>query len=285
MTATPITKILVGVDGSIPARNALRWAGELAAATGAHLDVVTTWSIPTSFLMPIVGGPVPPMEVFEEAARTLVAEEVAAVEPAVAPGQHVVFGPAGATLTERSSHYDLVVIGRTGRGRLSRMLLGSTARNVAAHAVCPVAIIGDHDGPFADVTVAVDGSPNSIGALRWAAQLPDAKLTCVYAHDERVLEELQLDHELRTELAARAERALDEAIDTADIDPDIWRSEVRSGDPRTMIIDAVDDQDLLVIGGLSEGFVARVIGSLASYAVEHTAGALVVWRPAAETTD
>jgi hypothetical protein len=43
------SRIVVGIDGSEPANDALRWAGYFAAAMGARLDLVIAWEYPPSF--------------------------------------------------------------------------------------------------------------------------------------------------------------------------------------------------------------------------------------------
>jgi nucleotide-binding universal stress UspA family protein len=49
-------RIVVGVDGSEPSQQALRWGAHLAATFGARLDAVTAWDYPGSYGL----GPVPP---------------------------------------------------------------------------------------------------------------------------------------------------------------------------------------------------------------------------------
>jgi nucleotide-binding universal stress UspA family protein len=46
--------IVVGVDGSEPSQQALRWAAKIAEASGAHVDAVAArqYSIPLGWTMP-----------------------------------------------------------------------------------------------------------------------------------------------------------------------------------------------------------------------------------------
>ena len=270
--------ILVGIDGSEASRNALSWASKLADRIGARIDTVAAWQLSSSYLMPIVGAPLPPTDLFEEATAQRLALAIEMANLAETPGQSVVCGHAGAVIVERSSKYDLVVLGRTGRGRLERMLVGSTARHVARHAHCPVALT-DTAELAANVTVAVDGSPNSIGALRWAAELgDDVAISAVLAHDEWVLEDLPMDHELRVDLDQRAEAELARAVDESGVDVERVMIELREGDPRRMIVDTAGRNDMLVLGGFGHSVLAGVVGSLAGYAIEHAPTQLVVWR-------
>ena len=270
--------ILVGIDGSDDSRNALIWASQLAARTGARIDTIGAWQLSSSYMMPIVGAPLPPTQLFEEAAEQRLALAIEMADLDEAPGQSIVCGHAGAVIVERSSKYDLVVLGRTGRGRLERMFVGSTARHVARHAHCPVALTDT--AAFADrVTVAVDGSANSIGALRWAADLGDGvAINAVLAHDERILEDLPLHHEMRVDLDQRAEATLTKAVEESGVDDDRVTIELREGDPRMMIVDTASTDELLVLGGFGHSLLAGMVGSLAGYAIEHAPTQLVVWR-------
>jgi len=42
-------RIVVGVDGSRPSQQALRWGAHLAATFGAGLDAVTAWEFPSTY--------------------------------------------------------------------------------------------------------------------------------------------------------------------------------------------------------------------------------------------
>ncbi len=270
--------ILVGIDGSEASRNALIWASQLAARTGARIDTISAWQLSSSYLMPIVGAPLPPTHLFEEAAEQRLALAVEMADLDEEPGQSIVCGHAGSVIVERSSKYDLVVLGRTGRGRLERMLIGSTARHVARHAHCPVALTTAADF-CPNVTVAVDGSPNSIGALRWAAGLgDDVAIKAVLAHDEWILEDEPLGHELRAGLDDRAEATLLGAVEESGVSEERITIQVREGDPRTMIVDAATGDELLVLGGFGHSLIAGMVGSLAGYAIEHAPTQIVVWR-------
>jgi nucleotide-binding universal stress UspA family protein len=53
-------------------------------------------------------------------------------------------GAPGPTLVSESKGAALVVVGRRGRGGLTRLLLGSVSRHVADHAECPVVVVTAH---------------------------------------------------------------------------------------------------------------------------------------------
>jgi len=132
-------RIVVGVDGSDSAKEALDWA--LARATPDDVVVLAhAWSLPA------VGGfemPVASLADFEVAAHGLVKDIVAEVEteggPTIETDVHS--GHAGLRLTQLSEDADLVVVGCRGYGGFKGLLLGSVSTYVVHHASCPVAVI------------------------------------------------------------------------------------------------------------------------------------------------
>jgi len=72
-------------------------------------------------------------------------------------------------MLEASEEADLVVIGSRGHGGFRGLLLGSVGAQVAAHAVCPIAVIrGTAPEAAAKVVVGIDGSPAAEAALAFA---------------------------------------------------------------------------------------------------------------------
>ena len=82
-------RIVVGIDGSEPLKQALRWAVEQARASGAPLDVVTAWEYPVVYGW---GPVVDPDEVIKasEQIRTETLTEVVGHRPTVPIRTHVV---------------------------------------------------------------------------------------------------------------------------------------------------------------------------------------------------
>jgi nucleotide-binding universal stress UspA family protein len=142
------SRIVVGVDGSESSRHALRWAARQAQFTGARLEVIATWELPTSF------GWVPPYpEDFNPAAD---AQKAADDEVAGALGDHpgldvqvtVVEGHPAPTLVQASRGADLLVLGSRGHGEFAGMLLGSVSQHLVSTSHCPV-LVWRHDAPSA----------------------------------------------------------------------------------------------------------------------------------------
>jgi len=151
-------RIVVGIDGSPGATAALRWAVELAAATGAELQAVTAWQFPYGW----VDGYPPDVERWaqhaEELARNTVEAAVAAATPAdpASLSRVVIEGPAAKSLITQAKGADLLVVGTRGRGGFAGLLLGSVSHQCVEHATVPVAVVpcvdeagscGDTDDP------------------------------------------------------------------------------------------------------------------------------------------
>lgn len=140
-TQTPL--VVVGVDGSEGARDALRAAILEARQRGARLQIVAAWSMP---VMMYAGGYMAGIDpsTFERAAEKEAADAVAEVRrtaPDLAVTGSVPNDPPAAALLAASEHADLLVVGSRGLGGFERLLLGSVSQQVAQHATCAVLIV------------------------------------------------------------------------------------------------------------------------------------------------
>jgi nucleotide-binding universal stress UspA family protein len=95
--------------------------------------------------------------------------------------EKVIFGRARQDLAKaaRSWKADLVVVGSSGAGALTRLFLGSTARSVLRNAPCSVEVVRAFEngadavpGKGLKVLVATDGSEYSLAALKSVASRP-----------------------------------------------------------------------------------------------------------------
>ncbi|HET9896243.1 MAG TPA: universal stress protein [Streptosporangiaceae bacterium] len=143
-------RIVVGVDGSPAADEALRWAVAQATRTGDTVQATIAWQYPIS-----VGGYGWAPTImddnidFASIATKTVAEAVNRVSGAdstVTIAQRVVEGYAPQILTEASAGADLLVVGSRGHGTFADALLGSVSQHCAHHAKCPVVIVRGHAG-------------------------------------------------------------------------------------------------------------------------------------------
>jgi nucleotide-binding universal stress UspA family protein len=139
-------RIVVGVDGSVSSRAALRWAVRQAKLTGGGtVDAVIAWQLPT-VITSTGWTPVYVVEEgdFAEDARKRIDAVIAdVVEPADSMLVHtqVVKGHPAAALLDAAVGADLLVIGSRGHGGFADALLGSVGLHCVHHAHCPVLIM------------------------------------------------------------------------------------------------------------------------------------------------
>ena len=134
-------RIVVGVDGSEPARRALRWAADEAGRRGAILDVMYAWHVPYAGGYSYLAGSTD-VDVFGEEARLVLNRLLSEANLDDAPGVEpiLVEGSAARSLLDAAKGADLLVVGRRGRGGFAELVLGSVSHQVSLHAPCPVAI-------------------------------------------------------------------------------------------------------------------------------------------------
>ena len=143
MTAGPgasETRIVVGVDGSLPSREALRWAAHFATIFGARLEAVIAWEYPASYgwagLAPEWDPAQDMREVLNDTMRAVFGDQ-----PPRGVQLLVREGGAAKVLLEACKGAVMLVVGSRGHGGFSGLLLGSVSANVAEHAPCPVFIV------------------------------------------------------------------------------------------------------------------------------------------------
>jgi nucleotide-binding universal stress UspA family protein len=139
----PEHRIVVGVDGSMPSKAALRWALRQAHLTGATVEAVTAWEYPL-----VYGYPAPIIDNvnFEELATDVVKAAIAEAAAGAEAGPiyyKIVEGQAASALLRESVGADLLVVGSRGHGGFVEALLGSTGQHCVHHAKCPVVVIRD----------------------------------------------------------------------------------------------------------------------------------------------
>jgi nucleotide-binding universal stress UspA family protein len=147
--------VVVGVDGSAGARDALRWAVAEARFRQTRLRVVHAWTfgypgaIGGAYGYPYVGGAIDtlPGEGFndlQQAAADLVDQAVTDVVAGVEGleiEREAVEGGAAQVLVNAVSESDLLVVGSRGHGGVAGLMLGSVSQQCAHHASCPVVIV------------------------------------------------------------------------------------------------------------------------------------------------
>jgi nucleotide-binding universal stress UspA family protein len=139
-------RIVVGVDGSQPSQQALRWGAQLAALFGARLEAVIAWEFPSSYgwaSVPPEWNPGQDMEkVLEDTVRAVFGDQ-----PPAGLQRQVHEGGAARVLLDACQGAIMLLVGSRGHGGFAGLLLGSVSANVAEHASCPVLVIHGDQAP------------------------------------------------------------------------------------------------------------------------------------------
>jgi nucleotide-binding universal stress UspA family protein len=138
--------IVVGVDESHHAYQALDWAMREAGMRQAELTVLTV--IP-AMASPWTGRPltVPDADEAIQHAKQALEEAVAKSASGITGPQppsfsvHVFAGFPAQALVDASHDAELVVVGSRGAGGFATALIGSVSSQVAHHATCPIVIV------------------------------------------------------------------------------------------------------------------------------------------------
>lgn len=284
--------VVVGVDGSTSAAEAVRWAAAEAVRRRAPLVLVHVWT-PVPAGVPHAEGLGSYEDALVEAGRQLL-DDAATVARHAAPGvttsTDLGHGSAAGQLIGRSASADLVVLGSRGLGGFSGLVVGSIAVAVATHGHCPVVVVrgtDPHTGPRQQgpVVVGVDGSPTSQAATRFAfeaAALRDVPLEAVHAWSDLPLpasRELASSwdpvrqHELEVLDQRLAEsQALYPAVR-------VERVVVRDN-PSHVLLERAKDAQLVVVGSRGRGgFRGLLLGSTSQALIQHAACPVAIVPP------
>jgi len=286
------SKVLVGVDGTPSARDAVVLAQALAS--GGDVDVVLVGAY-TDPLLPFPPGLRRDVHLGRDVERLLLAvrEQLAPsartrIKADLSPGRALCHAIA-------HEHADLLVLGSSRKLRDGCAGAGRTGRQALHGAQCPVALaahgVAAGVEPFAlrRIVVGVDRSPEAEAALAQARRLADAtgaELTAVAVVDDRLpatvapagmaVELVQWD-ELVGAHRAQTEQLLAELRGRA---PGL-ATEARVGEPAEELAAAAHGADLLVVGSRRWGPFSRlVVGSTGEELVrEAPCSLLLVPRP------
>jgi nucleotide-binding universal stress UspA family protein len=144
--------IIVGVDRSAGAEEALRFAFQEAQLRGATLRAIHAWQF--GYIgAPSLEGAVPVLGAGLDEHRSAAGAVLDAMVREAIPDsgdveieRRVVEGAAAAVLVEESRGADLLVVGSRGHGGFAQLLLGSVSQQCAHYAECPVVIVRPRAG-------------------------------------------------------------------------------------------------------------------------------------------
>ena len=139
-------RIVVGVDDSQPARNALAWAQFMAVALGAEIDAIAAWEIHAVEAVEWSDDMKPENET--TARLHTIVTEVLGAQPLVRVHELIAHGSAADELIQASEGAQMLVVGNRGHRGLHELLMGSVSSTSATHAHCPVLTVhGDTPPP------------------------------------------------------------------------------------------------------------------------------------------
>lgn len=276
-------RIVAGVDGSDASASAARWAAAMAARLGSPLPLASAIREPAAY----VGEPLLaiPAEVWEEEKRTVegllsgLAASIGKAHPSLTVTTSV--DPAampGPMLIELSHTARMLVVGNSGAGLVSTILLGSTAKAVADKAACPVVIWREGtQGADAPITVGVDGGATGEIALERAFEVAShfsAPLIAVHTWNASAAHGIVAFPEFTDWAGVEREEAAVLAESLAgwtDKYPDVAVERVvHQGNATKTLVDRSARSQLVVVGSRGRGVLARTfLGSTSSNLAHH----------------
>jgi nucleotide-binding universal stress UspA family protein len=288
-TGSARRRIVVGVDESDGAADALRWAEQEADLDGAQLTAVMAWGwLDQHHLLDPSKWDAEYGEAEAHAALGRYVEMALGADALERVDIRVVANLAGPALVEASRDADLLVVGARGLGGFRGLLLGSVSQQCLHRSSTPVAVIRDGTAPTDPprVVVAVDGSPAATDAARWAAAAArrrKARLDIVSVWQLPYLGYSPVTSALFDKEAFEADvqstlRDVVDAIDADDLEvnPIALRRATIAG-----IIETARGASVLVLGSRGLGALQRtVFGSVATQVSYHAPCPLVVVPPA-----
>ncbi|WP_305094134.1 universal stress protein [Prescottella sp. R16] len=290
--ARDANSVVVGVDGSDAAHDAVVWATRMCAARNLTLRLVHALNFsPYTYGAPYldVAGIYDWMEVQGKDILTAAAETARRVSADVRISTEISTMGGARWLVSLSEDSRALVLGASGSGAAGG--IGSTAVGAASHGVCPVVVVHRRDGEVPDsgpVVVGIDGSPTSERATAVAfeeAALRGVPLVAIHAwsdtphgtlaggrnaiRDPRAFEDAE--HEVLSErLAGWCERYPDVEV----------RRELYIDGPRTHLIAWSQKAQLVVVGSRGRGgFRGLLLGSTSNELVQKAQCPVMVVRP------
>lgn len=273
-------RIVIGMDGSDNAREALRWAVDEAELHGATVQALLVWS----FLDQQHTDPAAPFDPTydADAARSTLETWVSEA----LGGQHQVELVVACDLTPRgllgaSDAADLLVLGARGRGGFASLLLGSVSQRVVESATRPVAVVRE-SGPVrgGQVLVGVDGSASSVDALRWAAgeaKARDAELHVVYAWRLQIMSASPWVPTIPEDVEAMSREVLDQAMADPALTDVRAQGHLHHGSAGRALVERSDGAALVVVGSRGQGRIGSLLlGSVTRQLLHHASCPVVV---------
>ncbi|TDV42534.1 universal stress protein [Actinophytocola oryzae] len=279
--------IVVGVDGSPSALQAVRWAAEEAKRRGVPLRLVNVYSTPIG----LPGGIVEPAVVqkalndqgklwLNEARQ--VAHEVSGE---LRPQLVLMTASVVPALVKESLNASLLVLGTRGLGGFTGLLIGSTAVLLAGRVHCPMVVVRGTEPVQGPVVVGVDGTPKSEAAVAFAfaeASLHGTDLVAVHTWADTAVDTVLLGHPEPPDFEPAQQRAYETLAERLagwqEKYPDVHVArEVVRDHPSRALLRYAGKARLVVVGTRGRGgFQGLVLGSTGQHLLHHAPCPVVV---------
>jgi len=296
-THKPDRAIVVGYDGSLHSRLALRWAVDEAARIRSAVQIVSV----LGWLVEAAGAITTASEAQAcEQARQLLDQAAAdayAQDPDVPVSTALEVGHPASVLCDASADARLLVMGSRGLGGFTGLLAGSVSVAVATHAHCPVVVVRHllEVASRLPVVVGVDDSAQSQQAVRFAFAEADQRglgVVAVRAWKSPLPDPYTAGY-LRSEEAAEIQtserRFLQQAIGPATKEYPLVPTQSRLvfGDAGVALAEASEGAQLVVVGSRGHGgFAGLLLGSVGLHLLHCAACPVVIIRePASDAKD
>lgn len=277
--------IVVGVDGSASALDAVRWAAREAGRRGMPLRLVNSYQVPAGADGVLDPGVIDLLR--EQGRRWLADARAIAGEAGVHADIALVSAPVVPALLEESRSAGLLVLGTRGLGGFTGLLIGSTAVSLAGRAHCPVVVVRGEEAAHGPVVVGVDGLAHSEAAVAFAfgeASAQDSDLVAVHAWHDSLADTVLLGHPVPPESEVAQQRAYETLAERLagwqEKFPDVHVTrEVVRDTPSRALLRRAEGARLVVVGTRGRGgFRGLVLGSTSQQVLHHAPCPVAVVR-------
>jgi nucleotide-binding universal stress UspA family protein len=290
MNETALSPIVVGVDGSTPALEAVGLAAAEAARRHRPLHIIHAWVWPVLAATMPEGAPLGSESVFRSHADDVVEEARTRAEkeaPGIAVITEVVQGLPAPVLLHRSRAAFLVVVGDRGLGGFTGLMAGSVAVQLATHGSCPVLVVRGGRRRTGPVVVGVDRSRGAHRALEFAADEAHQRGTeLLVVHTWRqppmagpgVM--MPLVYDVGALEKAEDEVLTDAIASVAEVHPDLpVRRALFRGAAARHLTRLSREAQLTVVGDRGHGgFAGLLLGSVSQHLIFHAQSPVIVLR-------
>lgn len=286
------TNVLVGIDGSPGSRAAAGWAIDEARLWHCEVEAVYAWHLASM----AYGAPgfVPPVhDEIESAGQRVLEQVLSGIDDSdEAKLQLRVYDGRPADIIRKVAgepQVGVVVVGSRGHSSMGELILGSVSHELSHRCPKPLVIVPrawqQKPQPAGRIVVGVDGSAESLAALRWAATEAMARHACLEVvavwtlTGAAAIEDLPAGESIETALQTAAREMVDRAVH------ELGRPELRSkvivspGAPASVLIEQAEGADMLVVGTRGIGRVREALFGSVGHACAHQAHEPVVIVP------